>query len=145
MIEWLKNFVANFSVDDLLTILNTLFSTGVGMWALRVYSAYKKLKDKDVETIVKTTIGDDNADLYNKITSYLDTKLAEQDSKIEKVNSNLILTTISKVSDSDKIIAMINNSNLTQEHKEEVKQVVNESVKTEETKKQEKIDKLEAM
>lgn len=145
MIEWLKNFVANFSVDDLLTILNTLFSTGIGVWALRIYSAYKRLKDKDVETIVKTTIGDDNANLYNKITSYLDTKLAEQDNKIEQVNSNLILTTISKVSDSDKIIAMINNSNLTKEHKEEVKQVVDENVKTEETKKQEKIEQLEAM
>lgn len=145
MIEWLKNYFVNFDMSDLMVILNAIFSTSVGAWALRVYVLYKKLKEKDIETVVKDVIGKDNQTMYDNITNYLDAKLEEQNSKIEQVNTNLILSSVGKMTDSDRVIAMINNSNLTSENKTEVKDIVVNTVKTEEQLKQEKINTLESM
>lgn len=145
MVEWLKEFVANFSIGDLFTILGAVFSTGIGLWALRIYKAYKVLKEKTIDEAVRIIVGENNQDLYDKLIEFFDNKLKEQDAKIEQVNTNLVLATVSKVSDSDKILAMIENSNLKADKKESVKETVAEVVKTEEEKKEENIRTLEAI
>ena len=66
MVEWLKNFVANFDLGDLFAILGTLFSSGIGLWALRIYKSYKLLKDKSVDEIVRGAMGEQNEKFYNK-------------------------------------------------------------------------------